>query len=270
MNSVFCCQSQPKQDLQSKQIQQFINHDELKNSIYLFLRTNETADYSYLGKLKYLSHDRERERPVYFQWQIIDWDFPSDIAEVVGLEIQTISKESEEQPALGRDVLQETKPPPRNRRHGNETKRFRIRKASDRSGDENRNKELGLAGELLAVGHEKQTLIDDGRSDLVNKVIHVSQIEGGGAGYDIKSFTSDGKVKYIEVKTTEGPIDVPFQITSNEVEFSRQHAEYYYLYRVYEYRKSANSARFYSIVGSIEDSFTLLPVSFRATRSYIE
>ena len=45
-----------------------------------------------------------------------------------------------------------------------------------------------------------------GRPDLAEKVIHVSQIEGDGAGYDIKSFHEDGTVKYIEVKTTRGGI----------------------------------------------------------------
>ena len=31
-----------------------------------FLRTGENRRYGYLGRLKYLDHDRERERPVYF------------------------------------------------------------------------------------------------------------------------------------------------------------------------------------------------------------
>ena len=40
--------------------------------------------------------------------------------------------------------------------------------------------------------------------------MHVSEIEGDGAGYDIKSYTPDGKVRYIEVKTTRGAIRTPF------------------------------------------------------------
>lgn len=27
--------------------------------------------YTYLGRLSYLSHDAERERPVHFEWQLI-------------------------------------------------------------------------------------------------------------------------------------------------------------------------------------------------------
>ena len=35
-------------------------------------------------------------------------------------------------------------------------------------------------------------------------VVHVAKVEGDGAGYDIKSYTSDGEQKFIEVKTTRG------------------------------------------------------------------
>src|SRR6266478_921215 len=31
-------------------------------------RTDKSRKYSYLGQLKYLDHDRERERPVNFHW----------------------------------------------------------------------------------------------------------------------------------------------------------------------------------------------------------
>ncbi len=65
---VLSWQSQPRQDLQNPQIQQFIDHDELKNTIYLFLRTEARRRYTYLGRLTYVSHDAEREHPVYFQW----------------------------------------------------------------------------------------------------------------------------------------------------------------------------------------------------------
>ena len=59
-DGVLSWQSQPHQSLNDNQIRQFINHDELCNSIYLFLRTMKGMDYTYLGKIKYLSHDSER------------------------------------------------------------------------------------------------------------------------------------------------------------------------------------------------------------------
>ena len=72
-DGVLTWQSQPQQSLNDRRVQQWINHDDLTHNIYLFLRTSIERRYAYLGRLKYLEHDRERQRPVYFQWQIIDW-----------------------------------------------------------------------------------------------------------------------------------------------------------------------------------------------------
>src|SRR5262249_2756866 len=71
---VLTWQSQPSQTLGDRQIKQLIHHDPDRNSIYLFLRTSPKKPYTYLGSLKYLRHDIDRERPVYFHWQILDWD----------------------------------------------------------------------------------------------------------------------------------------------------------------------------------------------------
>ena len=40
----------------------------------LLLRPDEKAAYTYLGRLKYLRHDPSPEKPVYFQWQLVDWE----------------------------------------------------------------------------------------------------------------------------------------------------------------------------------------------------
>lgn len=53
-------QSQPKQRLADTTIGNLISHDEDKHSIYLFLRTARGLPYTYLGRLKYLTHDRVR------------------------------------------------------------------------------------------------------------------------------------------------------------------------------------------------------------------
>ena len=50
-DGVLTWQSQPSQRLLDRQIQQFINHNEDANSIYLFLRTAQGKNYAYLGKL---------------------------------------------------------------------------------------------------------------------------------------------------------------------------------------------------------------------------
>jgi hypothetical protein len=35
--------------------------------------------YTYLGRLRYLAHDRDRQQPVYFTWQILDWQLSEDV-----------------------------------------------------------------------------------------------------------------------------------------------------------------------------------------------
>jgi hypothetical protein len=86
VDGVFRWQSQPKQRLSDSTIRTLISHDEDQNSIYLFLRTGKrrdgsTASYMYLGRLKYLVHDHDREQPVYFTWQILNWNLPEHVRE---------------------------------------------------------------------------------------------------------------------------------------------------------------------------------------------
>jgi len=85
---VISWQSQPRQSLEDRRIQQFIHHDDAKNTIYLFLRTQRTADYTYFGRLKYLAHDPKREKPVYMYWQLLDWPIPADVLNRINLKIQ--------------------------------------------------------------------------------------------------------------------------------------------------------------------------------------
>ncbi|MCG3775340.1 MAG: RNA polymerase sigma factor SigA [Nitrospira sp.] len=69
----FRWQSQPSQGLRDKRVLQWIAHDPAEQSIYLFLRADDNRKYAYLGRLEYVTHDPERERPVYFTWQILSW-----------------------------------------------------------------------------------------------------------------------------------------------------------------------------------------------------
>lgn len=57
---------------------------------------------------------------------------------------------------------------------------------------------------MLVVGSERQQLLKAGRLDLADRIVHVAAIEGDGAGYVIRSFTTDGEDKFIEAKTTRG------------------------------------------------------------------
>jgi hypothetical protein len=106
---VLSWQSQPKQALHDRQIQQLIHHDELTHALYLFLRTRKNVPYTYLGNLKYLAHDAEREYPVWFQWQIQDWHLPPEVRQRMGLAWQPAIPSQATQPvALLPGTLQET------------------------------------------------------------------------------------------------------------------------------------------------------------------
>lgn len=272
-DGVLSWQSQPRQELANRQIRELIRHDELRNSVYLFFRTRKRTGYTYLGRLKYLSHDSERERPVHFQWQILDWDPPAEALEKKGLTLQPRAAEvvagDVEGATPATDRLLETAPPPPRARSGAETTpSFTARKAPDYSKIDAKNRDLGLKGEKLVVEHEMATLVESGRCDLAERVRHVSQVEGDGAGYDVASFTPQGENKYVEVKTTRGPLVTPFYMSANEVEFSRSHADSYHLYRVYDYDDTRNAGRFYACRGDVGRVFDLTPTQYRARRAF--
>ncbi len=111
---------------------------------------------------------------------------------------------------------------------------------------------------------EKETLIKHGKPELAQKVEHVSVEQGDGLGYDILSFTSKGEEKFIEVKTTVGNKNTPFEISSNEIEFSEEKGENYYLYRVYNFGVGKETANYYAIRGKVSDNFELVPTRYRA------
>jgi hypothetical protein len=56
--------------------------------------------------------------------------------------------------------------------------------------------------------------------------------------------------KYIEVKTTTGNQSGEFYVTANELQFSRQHSDKFYLYRVYDYDDQNNRGKFFAVKGS--------------------
>lgn len=126
-------------------------------------------------------------------------------------------------------------------------------------------KKIGLAGEKSILEYEKKLLQEADREDLISKIRHVSELDGDGLGYDILSFTPDGKPKYIEVKTTIKGIDEPFIITHNEVEVSKLHSNNYYLYRVYSFDAKKRQCELYILNGYIGNHFALKPREYLAS-----
>ena len=240
---------------------------EFENNIYLFLRTSSGNKYTYLGRLEYLSHDQERERPVYFQWQILDWSMPLDKQIVIGLKLQMESMPKPEtisvpRPSVSGQLL-EVPAPTKTSPVGRKTAQFRAKRAPDYSVQDEKDRKLGEAGEAAVLEREKKWLIMFGRPDLAEKVIHVSKTEGDGAGYDIKSFHRDGSGKYIEVKTTRGGISTPFFMSLNEMRFSEIHSSDYVLYRIFDFEIHTKTGKVFHIAGNIKDEAQFEAITFR-------
>jgi hypothetical protein len=119
-----------------------------------------------------------------------------------------------------------------------------------------------LAGEHFALAFERWRLNQFGAAQLAERVIHVSQAEGDGLGYDIRSFETDGSERFIEVKTTSFGERTPFFASANEVRFSRDRASQFHLYRLFDFRVAP---KLFQLDGPIDQHCHLDAVTFRAS-----
>jgi hypothetical protein len=125
-----------------------------------------------------------------------------------------------------------------------------------------RNRSLGKAGEGMVFAFERQHLIVQGRPDLAQKVRWVSQEDGDGAGYDIRSYDLKGSERFIEVKTTNGLQTTPFYLTRNELSFSSERPTEFRICRLYDFAKKP---RMFELVPPIEKLVRLEPISYSAS-----
>ena len=121
-------------------------------------------------------------------------------------------------------------PPPKDLDH-----MLAVARKFDAAGRDERNRILGRAGEERALVHEKATLIAAGRCDLADRVKWVSEEEGDGAGYDIGSFSPEGRNRLVEVKTTNGWERTPFHITKNELRVAEENPGEWCLLRLWNF-----------------------------------
>ncbi len=127
---------------------------------------------------------------------------------------------------------------------------------------EARNQSLGLAGEEFVLQYEHWRLATLGLNKLADRVEHVSKTQGDGLGYDILSFDTSGRERFIEVKTTAFGKDTPFFVTNRELACSEESKDQFHLCRVFEFRKSP---RLLSLTGPIKQHCTLDPITYRAS-----
>ncbi len=122
-------------------------------------------------------------------------------------------------------------------------------------------KRLGNLGENLVLLNEKRKLERIGLFEKANQVQKVLD----GNGYDIKSFNEKGEEIHIEVKTTTKSKEEPFYMSINEKCFSKDNPENYFLYRLYNYNFTHNTANFYCLTSDKLKDVSFSPISFEVT-----
>src|SRR5690606_17037675 len=85
----------------------------------------------------------------------------------------------------------------------------------------------------------------DRRGDLARKVRWVSEEDGDGAGYDIASFTPEGRARLLEVKTTNGWERAPFYITRNELAVAEERRSEWCLFRLWDFSREPKAFELY-------------------------
>jgi hypothetical protein len=124
-----------------------------------------------------------------------------------------------------------------------------------------RNRDLGKAGEEFVVGFERRRLEQAGRDDLAKDVRWVSDLDGDGYGYDVKSFETDGEQRLLEIKTTCGNERTPFWMTRRECDVAAEQGGIYRIRRVFHFR---NQVKMFDIAPPLETSLLLTPATFMA------
>ncbi|MBM2323020.1 MULTISPECIES: DUF3883 domain-containing protein [Marivita] len=138
----------------------------------------------------------------------------------------------------------------------------RVARHFDVAGRDERNRALGRAGEERVLQHERALLRQNGRDDLAHQVKWVSEAIGDGAGYDIASFTPDGRDRLIEVKTTNGWERTPFYISRNELAIAKERRDSWCLFRLYEF---ARVPKAFELRPPLEAHVSLTATAFQAS-----
>ncbi len=141
------------------------------------------------------------------------------------------------------------------------TKMLDIAHRFDVAERDERNRILGRAGEERVLAHERSALKSAGCDDLARKVRWVSKEEGDDAGYDIASFSPDGRLRLIEVKTTNGWERTPFHISRNQLAVSDERRSEWYLFRLWNFSREPKA---FELHPPLDAHVSLTATSFQA------
>ena len=122
-------------------------------------------------------------------------------------------------------------------------------------------KHIGDLGEQFIFSQEREK-VKQYKLPKSKEVIWVSRDKGDGLGFDILSYDAQGNEMYIEVKTTTQAESASFYISANELEKSKQYADTYYLYRVYNFDTKTVQGQYSIRKGSLED-MCMVPQIYR-------
>lgn len=152
-------------------------------------------------------------------------------------------------------------PPPRDRpdRSYERPRPFAARRAVDYLAMEARNSALGLEGERYVLGYERARLVHAGKPNLADRIEQTSVEVGDGAGFDVRSYETDGSDRFIEVKTTAYGIYTPLYLSRNELRVSQEMDDRYHLYRAFQFRKSP---RLFTVAGRLDKTLRLEPTQY--------
>ncbi|MEA5162471.1 DUF3883 domain-containing protein [Cereibacter johrii] len=125
-----------------------------------------------------------------------------------------------------------------------------------------KNRKIGLRGEEIVFHSERARLSAAGKPELAKMVKWVSQEEGDGAGYDIRSFETDGTERFYEVKSTIGHRRTPFFLSKNERDFAEEAPENFRIFRLYEIGRTPRS---FLIAPPLDSALILEPSVYRAS-----
>lgn len=137
-----------------------------------------------------------------------------------------------------------------------------IARKFDVAGRDERNRNLGKAGEERVLAHERAMLVSAGREDLARKIRWISEEEGDGAGFDIASFEPGGRPRRIEVKTTNGWERTPFHISRNELAAAEEWRSEWCLLRLWNFSRDAKA---FELRPPLEAHVSLTAMSFQAS-----
>lgn len=140
--------------------------------------------------------------------------------------------------------------------------RVRLPRKLDFAARDEANRKLGRAGEQWVIDFEHQRLKNVGLVELVQRLDWVSDRLGDGAGYDILSYDAPSTPRYIEVKTTNGAHASSFIISRNELNFSQEAGDAFFLYRLFQFR---DAPALYMLRGDVSKQLLLEPIDYRAS-----